>query len=136
MANPYVLRNIVVKPRLHRIVRTDGYAASNFAGMPRRIGNPARRRRHFIKEWREFRGLTQEQLALLFDTSGGSIFRIESLENGYTPDFLQACADALGTHPGTLLMRAPNAADADPRKEVAPMMPLKRGGQRKIPKSM
>src|SRR5258708_23904762 len=110
MANPYVLRNIVVKPRLHRIVRTDGYAASNFAGMPRRIGNPARRRRHFIKEWRGFCGPTQEQLALLFDTSGASISPIQSRANRYPQDLLEDCPDRLGNHPGTLLSRSPEAA--------------------------
>lgn len=79
--------------------------------MPGRIGNPAKRRRHFIKEWRKFRGFTQEQLAELLKTTKASISRIEGLEQGYTQDFLDACADALGTHPGTLLMRPPSAAD-------------------------
>lgn len=79
--------------------------------MPRRIGNPARRRRHFIKEWREFRRLTQEQLADMLRTTKTSISRIEDLKQGYTQDFLDACADALGTHPGVLLIRPPNEQD-------------------------
>jgi transcriptional regulator with XRE-family HTH domain len=83
--------------------------------MPRRIGNSARRRRHFIREWRVFRGLTQEQLADMLGTTKTSISRIESLKQGYTQEFLEACADALGVHPGALLTRMP----ADTDREVA-----------------
>lgn len=79
--------------------------------MPPRIGNPTRRRRHFIKEWREFRSLTQQQLADILKTTKTSISRIEDLKTGYTQDFLEACADALGTHAATLLSRAPTPAD-------------------------
>jgi transcriptional regulator with XRE-family HTH domain len=85
--------------------------------MPPRIGNPSRRRRHFIREWREFRGFTQEQLADMLGTTKTSISRIEDLKQGYTQDFLEACADALGIHPGVLLTRPPSEAD---RQEPAP----------------
>jgi transcriptional regulator with XRE-family HTH domain len=84
--------------------------------MPARIGNPVRRRPHFIREWRLFRGFTQQQLADMLDTTKTSISRIEDLKQGYTQDFLEACADALGTHPGILLIRRPNAND----REAAP----------------
>jgi transcriptional regulator with XRE-family HTH domain len=79
--------------------------------MPARIGNPARRRRHFIREWREFRGLTQQKLADMLGTTKTSISRIEDLKQGYTQDFLDACADALGAHPATLLARPPQPTD-------------------------
>lgn len=87
--------------------------------MPARIGNPAMRRRHFIKEWREFRGLTQQQLAEMIgeDTKKGSISRIEDMTTGYTQDTLEAIANALGTHPATLLMRGPTEADRVPAPE-------------------
>lgn len=87
--------------------------------MPRRIGNPARRRRHFIKEWREFRGFTQQQLAeaLPGDVSKTSISRIEDLKQGYTQDSLEAIAEVLGTHVATLLTRPPNDADRYPVPE-------------------
>lgn len=78
--------------------------------MSRRIGSPVRRRRHFIREWREFRGLTQERLADELHTTKASVSRIESLKQSYTQDFLEACADVLGVHAGTLLTRAPTAA--------------------------
>lgn len=97
--------------------------------MSNRIGDPKRRRRHFIKEWRKFRGLTQAELAESLDTTAASISRIENLEQGYTQDFLEACADALGTHPGVLLMRAPTQADAfllDPAASPSPL-PVRHG---------
>jgi transcriptional regulator with XRE-family HTH domain len=81
--------------------------------MAGRIGNPARRRRHFIREWREFRGLTQEQLADAIDATKASISRIEAMKQGYTQDNLEAMADALGTHPGALLSRKPTEADRE-----------------------
>jgi transcriptional regulator with XRE-family HTH domain len=85
--------------------------------MPHKIGFPSRRRRHFIREWREFRGLTQERLADMLGTTKTSISRIESLKQSYTQEFLEACADALGTHAGALLMRMPS--DADQEAEAA-----------------
>ena len=74
--------------------------------MPR-VGNPKHRRRHFIREWRQHRGLTQEQLAALLDTTRANISRVENLKQGYTQDFLEACAIALSTDVASLLMRDP-----------------------------
>jgi transcriptional regulator with XRE-family HTH domain len=75
--------------------------------MPR-VGNPKHRRRHYIRAWREHRGLTQEQLADRLDTTKANISRIENLRQGYTQDFLEACADALRTDPASLIMRDPS----------------------------
>lgn len=51
-------------------------------------------------------------------TTKTSISRIEDLKTGYTQDFLEACAEALGVHPGILLTRAPTDADrgGEPRR--------------------
>lgn len=65
------------------------------------------RGRHFIAEWREHRGLTQEQLADRLETSAATISRIENLIQPYSQDFLEACADALQTEPASLIMRDP-----------------------------
>lgn len=70
--------------------------------MPR-VGNPKRRRRNFVRQWRKFRGLTQEQLADRLHTTKANISRIENLRQGYTWDFLEACAEVLGTEPAALL---------------------------------
>jgi transcriptional regulator with XRE-family HTH domain len=77
--------------------------------MSQRIGyRPKRpRRRTFIKQWREYRDLTQDDLAERLETSKASISRIENGEQAYTQDFLEACADALRTDPASLLMRDP-----------------------------
>ena len=82
--------------------------------MSKRIGfQPKRKRRAtFIKQWREYRDLTQEQLADRLETSKASISRIESGEQAYTQDFLEACAEALMTDPASLLMRDPTSDEA------------------------
>lgn len=99
-------------------VTTGGYVVGNLAVMPLRRTNwnrtPAQRRRTFIAEWREFRGLSQERLAELLDTTKATISRIENLKIGYSQDFLEACADMLGTHPAILLSRPPRPDDDMP----------------------
>lgn len=83
--------------------------------MPR-VGNPDHRRRHFVREWRKFRGLTQEQLAEKLETTKANISRIENLHQGYTQDFLEACADVLKIEPAALLTVNPiNDAPATPK---------------------
>jgi transcriptional regulator with XRE-family HTH domain len=82
--------------------------------MSQRIGyRPKRaRRRTFVKQWREYRGLTQDDLAERLETSKASISRIEAGQQAYTQDFLEACADALRTDPASLLMRDPTDQEA------------------------
>lgn len=82
--------------------------------MPKRIAYPKKRprRRTFFKEWRVFRGLSQEQLASRLDTSVASISRIENGTQPYTQDVLEALADALMTDPASLLMRNPEDPEA------------------------
>jgi transcriptional regulator with XRE-family HTH domain len=67
-------------------------------------------RKHFIRQWRLFRGLTQERLAERVGLSISSISQLESGDQGYRQETLEALADALNTEPGNLLMRNP----ADP----------------------
>lgn len=63
--------------------------------------------RHFIREWRIYRTLTQERLADRVDTSPANISQIENAKQGYTQGMLEALADALNTDPASLLMRNP-----------------------------
>lgn len=65
--------------------------------MPKRIALQTKRKRRktYFREWREHRGLTQEQLASRLETSVASISRIESGNQPYTQDVLEALADAL-----------------------------------------
>lgn len=82
--------------------------------MPKRIAlqKPRQRRRTFFRQWREFRGLTQEQLAGRLETSVASISRIESGTQPYTQDVLEALAEALMTDPASLIMRNPDEPEA------------------------
>lgn len=63
--------------------------------------------RHFIKEWREFRQLSQEQLAARIDVSRGAISQLETGLTGYSQGMLEALADALACEPADLIMRNP-----------------------------
>lgn len=55
--------------------------------------------------------MTQEQLADRLDTTKATISRIENRKIGYSQDFLESCADVLGTHVAMLLSRAPDDGD-------------------------
>lgn len=85
----------------------------HITGMPKPLPPPKKppHRRTFIREWREYRGLTQEQLAdRLEDVMGqGSLSRLERGLTGYTQASLEAIADALGCDVADLLGRLPGA---------------------------
>lgn len=51
--------------------------------------------RHYVREWREFRGLSQERLADRIDKSRGLIAQIESGITELTLDNMYALAEAL-----------------------------------------
>ncbi len=68
--------------------------------------------RHFIREWRKFRHLTQAQLAERADLTHGAISQLENAEVNYTQPTLEALADALQCSPGDLIMRRPDDPDA------------------------
>jgi transcriptional regulator with XRE-family HTH domain len=66
-------------------------------------------RRLFLREWREHRGLTQEQLG---DRMGMSRPQISKIERGmaqYSQEFIEAAAYALRCEPVDLIMRDPTA---------------------------
>ena len=68
--------------------------------------------RHFIKEWRKFRELTQEQLAERVEMKASSVSQIEHYKQGWTDDTLAWIADALDCTPGDLLTRNPLDTEA------------------------
>lgn len=75
------------------------------------------RGKHYLREWREFRGLSLRQLANRIEIAPGepmlshaSIGRIETGETPYSQDFMEAAARELGVTVADLLTR-------DPRKE-------------------
>jgi transcriptional regulator with XRE-family HTH domain len=79
--------------------------------MPIRLAKSPDRRRHFIREWRLYRGMTQETLAEMVGTSEASISRVEAGRQNYTQPMVERIADALKTDPGTLLGRNPSVDD-------------------------
>ena len=80
--------------------------------MARRFPRRQQRLKTFIRSWREHRRLTQDQLADRLDISKAQLSRIENGQQPYSQDFLEACAEALGTDPASLIMRDPDDPDA------------------------
>lgn len=64
-------------------------------------------RRTFIREWREFRGLSQERLAERVGMTPGLISQLETRKAPYNQPLLEAIADALLCDPVDLLIRNP-----------------------------
>lgn len=79
--------------------------------MPPRIG-PRRPTRIFLKEWRELRGLTQEQLAGRLGTTDVTVSRWETGRAKLNTDVMAAIAEALAITPGDLF-RDPGRPSAD-----------------------
>lgn len=75
----------------------------------RKIVKP--RVRHFIKEWRKYKGLTQERLASRVELTPGAISQLEGGTVNYTQPTLEALAEALGCEPGDLLRPPPIDAE-------------------------
>lgn len=63
--------------------------------------------RHYVREWRKFRGLTQERLAERTPFTPGAISQLETGRTKYTQDMLEALAVALDCNPGDLISRNP-----------------------------
>jgi DNA-binding XRE family transcriptional regulator len=114
MTDSYARRNFPSSGELRQAVTTSGYAVGNLIHMSKKRGRPVQRTRIFVREWREFRNLTQEQLGEMTQRTKATISRIETGDIGYTREFLESAASALGTHAGLLLLRAPTDADSLP----------------------
>lgn len=67
--------------------------------------------RHFIREWRKFRKLTQGQLAERIDISRPQLSKIEKNTREADLALLERLADALRTDPASLIMRDPSKPD-------------------------
>ena len=64
--------------------------------------------RHHIKEWRKYRGLTQEQLAERIGIARSYLTKIERGTRRYDQPFLEAAAEALRCEPGDIITRNPS----------------------------
>lgn len=75
-------------------------------------GRKMAKARHFISQWRNYRGLTQEQLAERIHKDRSYISKIEGGVKRYDQPFLEAAAIALGCKPFDLIMRDPTQPGA------------------------
>ena len=82
------------------------------ACMPPRARPHANRHRTFLKEWREYRNLTQEKAAERIGVEQPTLSRIERGVSPYSQDFLEQAAFAYMCEPADLLMRNPLDDDA------------------------
>lgn len=69
-------------------------------------------RRTYIKQWRLYRGLTQEQLGGRIDMAPSNLSMLERGVRGYTQETLEQIAHALQTDVASLLMRDPTDEEA------------------------
>jgi transcriptional regulator with XRE-family HTH domain len=69
-------------------------------------------RRTFIRQWREHRHMTLEQMAGRLDMTASHLSMLERGQRGYTQETLEAIAEALQTDVASLLMRDPSSAEA------------------------
>jgi transcriptional regulator with XRE-family HTH domain len=65
--------------------------------------------RHFIREWRKHRQLTQAQLAERLGIDQSYVTKIETGKRRYDQMFLEAAALELRCSPADLIMRDPSA---------------------------
>jgi transcriptional regulator with XRE-family HTH domain len=68
---------------------------------------------NYLRVWREFRNLTQQELAERVDTNANMIGYLESGERGLSAKWLRRLAPALDTTPGMLLDHDPRQLDSD-----------------------
>ena len=68
--------------------------------------------RHFLRQWRKHRGLTQEQLAERIGIARSYLTKIERGTRRYDQPFLEAAADALRCEPADLIMRDPTESES------------------------
>lgn len=68
---------------------------------------------NFLKAWREYRKLSQEDLAEKVGTTASMISMLETEQRGLSAKWLRRLAPALNTTPGHLLDLDPESVDTD-----------------------
>jgi transcriptional regulator with XRE-family HTH domain len=64
--------------------------------------------RHHLRDWRKFRGLTQEELGNRIDRTTATIWRFENRKSGLTQAVLDRLAKVLNTSRGAILDHPPD----------------------------
>jgi transcriptional regulator with XRE-family HTH domain len=73
----------------------------------------------YLRAWREFRGLTQEQAAERAECSKSTVSRLEDGSVPYSQGKLEALAHAYGCDPVDLLSPPPNLVATEATSELA-----------------
>lgn len=68
---------------------------------------------NFLRAWREYRGLTQQELAEAVETNANMVQYLEKGERGLSAKWLRRLAPALDTTPGMILDHDPLKLDSD-----------------------
>lgn len=71
------------------------------------------KRPHYLREWRLFRKMTQEQLAEAVGTSKSQISELERFNLQLSPKWLRRLAPILGVQQGHILDHDPDDLDSD-----------------------
>lgn len=97
-------------PNFHRLCGAERFTDCDTVDMADidKNGGP-----NFLKVWRIFCKLTQEELAARVGTNANMIGYLESGERGLSAKWLRRLAPALDTTPGMLLDHDPRELDAD-----------------------
>lgn len=66
---------------------------------------------HYIKEWRKFRGLSQEQFAERVGVTKSYVSKIENGKRRYDQPFIEAAAQVLRCEVPDLIVRDPSDPD-------------------------
>lgn len=75
--------------------------------MPSVPHKPRQLRRHFLKQWREHRGLDQEKAAERLGISRTQLSKIENIKSPYSQGLMEAAAEAYQCTVADLVMRNP-----------------------------
>jgi transcriptional regulator with XRE-family HTH domain len=67
---------------------------------------------HFLRQWREHRDKTLEEVGEAVGLSHAQLGRIERRLQKYNQELLEALAELYGTEPASLIMRDPTKGDA------------------------
>lgn len=75
--------------------------------------NVANDERNYLSAWREFRRMTQDELAEKVGTTKSVISLLENEKRPLSSKWLRKLAEALDTQPGYILDHDPNSINAD-----------------------
>jgi transcriptional regulator with XRE-family HTH domain len=79
----------------------------------RHIANVPIEEKNYLRQWREFKGFTQEALAEKVGTTKAVISLLENEHRPLSSKWLRKLADVLGTTPGRILDVDPTEVSAD-----------------------